>query len=103
MMENNFEPRLVIVKEVVESRYSNGVRPASWDERRAGVDRIRTSEGEELLLLSAGQQGTPKVGWQVLLTGQESLSQENSQMANCFTWTLYGLGVAHDPEKRASA
>ncbi len=102
-MENNFEPRLVIVKEVVESRYSNGVRPASWDERRAGVDRIRTSEGEELLLLSAGQQGTPKIGWQVLLTGQESLSQDKAQMTTCFTWTLYGLGVAHDPEKRASA
>lgn len=102
-MENNFEPRLVTVKEVVESRYSNGVRPASWDERRAGVDRIRTNEGEELLLLSGGQQGTPKVGWQVLLTGQEALSQENNQMSNCFTWTLYGLGTAHDSEKRASA
>lgn len=102
-MEINFEPRLVIVKEVVESRYSNGVRPASWDERRAGVDRIRTSEGEELLLLSGGQQGTPKVGWQVLLTGQESLSQENNEIATCFTWTLYGLGAAQDSEKRASA
>jgi hypothetical protein len=96
-------PRRIQVGAVLSSRYGDARsqaevrasqwfvpelhRPLSWDERRAGVDVICTSSGEELKLVSSGMQSTPKPGWVLLLT---SGSAEDG-----FSWTLYGLPASH--------
>lgn len=73
----------VTVKKVLSSRYSNSSRPQSWDDRKEGIDCIRTTSGEEIKLYSNGQQSTPKEGWVILLTdGSEDKG---------FSWTLYGI------------
>ncbi|MCB0324617.1 MAG: hypothetical protein KDD69_13640 [Bdellovibrionales bacterium] len=76
-------PRRIVVTEVLESRYGPGLRPTSWDDRRAGVDRVRTRKGEELSLFSQGGQSSPAPGWELLLTKQADSGVE---------WTLYGIG-----------
>lgn len=73
----------VTVKKVLSSRYATSSRPSSWDERKDGIDCIRTTSGEEIKLLSNGQQSTPKEGWVILL-------QDGSEEKG-FTWTLYGI------------
>lgn len=76
-------PRRVTVSELLSSRYVDGVRPQSWDERKDGFDSIRTTEGELITLFSSGQQTPPHHGWVILL---RDAAEENS-----FTWTLYGM------------
>jgi hypothetical protein len=75
-------PRRVTVSELLTSRYESGKRPASWEKRVAGMDTIRTPDGEELSLLSDGQQSPPQTGWVILLTDAEESG---------YRWTLYGM------------
>ncbi|NBW39367.1 hypothetical protein EBR25_00020 [bacterium] len=100
-MDKQFKPRIVRIEEALESRYSAGIRPLSWDDRRAGFDKVRTADGEELTLLSGGQQSTPQPGWEILLTAEEAVDatelnipSERGKIA-CYAWTLYGLGTPH--------
>ena len=74
------------VREIVKSRYPDfikGGRPKSWDERREGVDIIKTTDGREVKLLSDGGQSTPAPGWTLILTGGEEKEG--------YRWTLYGI------------
>lgn len=75
-------PRRVLVQEIVKSRYARDSRPASWDERVAGTDVVRTSEGLVLQLTSDGQQSPPQPGWEILLRDGD---------AEGYSWTLYGM------------
>ncbi len=75
--------RRVRVASVISSRYPDGFRPLSWDERRAGIDVIRTSEGKELRLQSDGGQSAPKVGWEIVLSDGDAHAG--------YRWTLYGI------------
>ena len=77
-------PRRVRVSEVVRGRYEPGKKPLSWDERAAGIEEIKTSAGEKVLIYSTGGQATPAPGWELLL-------MKPSSEANTFHWTLYGL------------
>jgi hypothetical protein len=83
-------PRRVVVEEVISSRYPPGERPTSWDKRHQGTEKIRTTEGEELLIYSNGGQSSPAKGWEILLTkeGNEDCSPVDGQP---ISWTLYGL------------
>ncbi len=66
-----------------ESRGGATQRPLSWDERREGIDVIRTVSGETVKLYSSAMQSPPQPGWVVLITGG---SGETG-----YTWTLYGI------------
>lgn len=76
-------PAEVQVEELLSSRYSSGERPASWDERQAGEDLVRTSEGQTLKLWSEGGQSPPRCGWRIIL---RSGTKESG-----YRWTLYSL------------
>jgi hypothetical protein len=67
-------------------RYQPGTRPVLWDERFPGVDRVITTSGETIDLLSEGGQSSPAPGWELLLT--EELAGQGSR------WTLYGISRA---------
>ena len=96
-MEHKSEmSRRVLVQEVVSGRYQGRPRPLSWDKRCAGIEKIVTSEGETLTLLSGGGQSTPKPGWELLLV---RTAEEKDYQVQCLkpteeqalTWTLYGI------------
>ena len=76
-------PKSLTVKEVVASRYPSGKRPESWDARKAGIDQIVASDGNQYNLLSDGQQSPPEPGWEIVL-------REGDNRAG-FGWTLYSL------------
>ena len=80
----------LLVIELVSSRY-DGVtasrRPASWDERREGIDQVRLFDGSVLKLASSPMQSPPKPGWVIVLTGGTAVEG--------FTWTLYGISPTH--------
>ena len=76
-------PLRLEINELVESRYAHGERPLSWDERAAGIDIVRTTEGRCIKLFSDGGQSPPKKGWVIMITGG---SAEQG-----YHWTLYGL------------
>ena len=76
-------PARVQVKRIVRSRYDNSKRPASWDDRAAGEDRVEIEGGHSIKLQSDGGQSTPQPGWVILLRGG------NAQAG--YEWTLYGL------------
>lgn len=76
------QKRVVTVKNVLSSRYESEVRPDSWDERTAGIDRILADDGQEYSLYSSGQQSTPKPGWGILLQDMKD---------NAYVWTLYSM------------
>ena len=80
-------PKRIVVKEVLKSRYQPGQRPVSWDKRVAGVESIVSFEGEEIDLYSNGQQSSPDVGWELLLTKDNE--GEKGEEGVC--WTLYGV------------
>jgi hypothetical protein len=82
-------PRRVRVLEVIESRYQPGKRPVSWDDRRAGRERVRTADGEVLVLASNGGQSSPAPGWELLLTRQ--VDADDPMEFPAVEWTLYGL------------
>lgn len=88
----------VCVAEVISSRYGavsnasqgaegDGDRPQSWDDRKTGIDVIRSLDGETIKLSSSPMQSTPKPGWVLVLTG--GTSEEG------YTWTLYGISRIH--------
>lgn len=76
-------PCRIAVSSLLESRYGSEERPLSWDERRSGLDVVRTGEGLTLKLHSNGGQEPPRSGWVLLLMGGNE--QEG------YSWTLYGL------------
>jgi hypothetical protein len=85
-------PALVHVDELVSSRYddlclehrlTHGCRPVGWDERRGGIDVVRTREAKLLKLESDGGQSPPKPGWVLILRGGDS--------ERGYGWTLYGF------------
>jgi len=76
------------VAELVSSRYGvsdapTSARPMSWDDRVAGFDVIRTTDGHTLKLASDGQQSPPDKGWIILLSAGD--------LEQGYRWTLYGL------------
>lgn len=73
----------ITVKSLLSSRYTSGRRPSNWDERIPGFDKVLTTDGEEISLMSNGQQSPPQPGWTILLTGEK---EEGS-----YSWTLYGI------------
>jgi hypothetical protein len=87
----------VQVSEVLISRYDQvsasphdartGYKPPAWDERREGLDTVRTSGGEVLRLFSTGAQSVPKPGWIIVITG--------GAFEEGYTWTLYGIPAGH--------
>lgn len=83
-------PERVTVTAIVSSRYRGHVRPQSWDDRKAGVDTIQTSDGRTLKLQSDGQQSPPQVGWVILLSGGDDISG--------YLWTLYAMPKAGSVE-----
>jgi hypothetical protein len=84
-------PRCVKIVEVIESRYAPGQRPALWNERREGLEKIRTADGKVLQLFSTGGQSTPAPGWELLLT--KVVPQTQSGTTAAFQWTLYGVAA----------
>lgn len=82
--------RRVRVASVVSSRYPDGFRPLSWDERRDGIDVIRTTEGAELRLRSDGGQSAPKAGWEIVLSDGDAHAG--------YRWTLYGIAQPNAPK-----
>lgn len=76
-------PFRVEVESIISSRYTGHEKPLSWDERREGIDVIKTSDQKTLRLLSDGGQSPPQPGWVILITGgDESIG---------YTWTLYAM------------
>ncbi len=88
-------PRRVIVKEVLDCRYSPGQRPLSWDKRYPGVEGIVTTEGESVTLYSNGGQSSPRPGWELLLLKPADSTPEQSVdedvPSGAISWTLYGI------------
>ena len=80
--------RRVLVAQVLSGRYAAGTKPLRWDERRSGVETIKTTEGEQVALFSSGGQSTPAAGWELMLTGEKKASSNNT---NGECWTLYGI------------
>jgi len=78
-------PTRIKVKSVAASRYrkQEGYRPASWEQRKSGIDSVKTTSGEVINLFSDGQQSTPESGWEILLTGGND--------KDGYSWTLYGI------------
>lgn len=76
-------PRCVAIDSVINSRYFDGRRPLSWDNRTRGIDLVRSVDGEQLKLISNGGQSTPNRGWQIILTDGDATSGYN--------WTLYSM------------
>lgn len=76
-------PRRVHIAESKSERYPDNMRPVDWDFRRAGADVVKTVGGEELRLISTGQQSPPQPGWVIMLTAGDAGSG--------YSWTLYGL------------
>ena len=78
-------PRRVCVDKLLSGRYAAGERPTSWDDRIAGTEKVSTTEGEEILLMSRGGQSTPESGWELLLM------KESSEFPEALEWTVYGI------------
>lgn len=76
-------PQSVQVESIVSSRYVGHERPLSWDERREGVDVVRTADQRTLRLLSDGGQSPPQPGWTIIISD----GNENSG----YKWTLYSM------------
>ncbi len=84
-------PRKITVKKLINSRYKDGIRPISWDNRFSGIDKVITDDGEELTLLSDGGQSTPAPGWILMLTKNDSLQAKDGTNLEGLAWTLYGI------------
>ncbi len=79
-------PFRVQVESIVSSRYPGHERPLSWDERREGVDVVKTSDQKTLRLLSDGGQSPPQPGWIILISGGDE--------STGYRWTLYSMPKA---------
>jgi len=73
----------VRVERVVSTRYTDNMRPDSWDRRVSGIDVVTVDGGETTKLQSTPMQSPPQVGWILMLTGGSA--------ADGFHWTLYGM------------
>jgi len=73
----------VKIAKIVSSRYPDHQRPASWDDRKSGVDVVLCDNGEALRLWSDGQQSPPAVNSVIMILKSEDTGP--------LTWTLYGL------------
>ena len=82
-------PKRVRVAAVLAGRYQPGEKPLSWDDRSAGVEQIRTADGDTITLYSSGGQSTPAPGWELLLTKERAQPDDNKP---ALLWTLYGIG-----------
>lgn len=80
-------PVKVQVGELIVGRYADlpegNTRPLIWENRIAGVDLVRLTDGRELKLVSDGQQSPPKKGWVLMLT--------DGSKDEGYHWTLYGM------------
>lgn len=88
---NNFAsfqslPVSIEVDQLVSARYPDGKRPPSWDNRKQGLDVVKTVDGQLVQLLSNGGQTPPQKNWKLVLTGGD--------VSNGYTWTLYGIQKA---------
>lgn len=79
-------PFEVYIIELVSSRYGNGRRPVSWDDRSDGVDVVRTVDGKLIKLWSSGGQSPPAPGWRIIIA--------EGDVQRGFSWTLYGLPIS---------
>ena len=85
-------PVKVVIGELVASRYAPGgrsggnERPSSWDERRAGIDVVRTTDGKTLRLASDGGQSPPQTGWILIVQSGDANAG--------YQWTLYGISAS---------
>lgn len=85
-------PRRVIVKELISGRFPAGKKPTSWDDRRGGIDKVKTTEGEIISLQSTGGQSSPGAGWEILI----ELKEKNVTDEPLYSWTLFGLKKAEE-------
>jgi len=76
-------PRRIKVAELVNSRYPNGRRPLSWDERIEGTDVVRTEDGKIIKLISDGGQSPPRKNWVLML--------KDGDPERGYHWTVYGM------------
>lgn len=76
-------PVCVQVDSILSSRYPGNERPLSWDDRRDGIDTIRTKDQKTLRLLSDGGQSPPQPGWSILISEGDA--------SQGYKWTLYGM------------
>lgn len=79
-------PKQITVAKLLDSRYPAGIKPQSWDARKAGIDTIVTDKSQTIKLLSDGAQSPPKPGWSIMLTAGDETKG--------YLWSLYGLGSA---------
>jgi hypothetical protein len=84
-MEITNKPFRVQVAELISSRYLDGKRPLSWDNRCAGIDVVRSTDNKVIKLMSDGGQSPPQPGWIILVRPQDS---------EPYAWTLYGIPPA---------
>ena len=76
-------PAQIQVKQLLQSRYSSGEKPLSWDDRVEGHDVVLTEDGKRVRLFSNGGQSPPRSGWCIIVTGG------NAEQG--YRWTLYGI------------
>lgn len=87
-------PLKASVTGVLSSRYAASSRPAEWDRRISGIDKIETKEHGTISLNSDGSQSVPEPGWTIVLTdGDEQQG---------YRWTLYGI-ARQAPAQSAAA
>ena len=85
-------PRRVVVRDIMISRYHEDGRPVNWSQRAPGTEKIRTIDGEEVTLRSAGGQSSPAPGWELLLTEEHP--------GGGYLWTLYGIKPGSERNSR---
>jgi hypothetical protein len=83
-MSDHIPLKRVVVSEVIHGRYTPGSRPVSWDGRVAGIEKIRSVDGEVVELESSAQQSTPALGWEILLF-------QSATTPSPIRWTLFGI------------
>lgn len=82
--------RRIKVQKVISGRYPDHIRPLRWDDRTAGVEKVLSTSGEEVVLYSNGGQSTPESGWEILLIDTVHVAEAGTAAQ---TWTLYGISA----------
>lgn len=80
-------PKSIKVSRLISSRYSDNLRPESWDLRVAGIDFILAEDGHQYALLSDGQQSPPQAGNTIIIRELQTINGSRE----AYTWTLYGI------------
>ena len=81
-------PKFIVVGKTLTSRYSDGIRPQTWDKRISGVEEVESVDGDRFVLNSEGGQSTPKPGWKIMLLSEHS--------EGTYSWTLQGISSHAD-------